>query len=75
VDFRYVFSMADTERFQAMLSARTMSYLRALAKKGTHGSSIPAVGRSLIENGVRQAIIEKFIDAEEGETTDEAENG
>lgn len=64
--------MADTERFQTMLSSRTVNYLKALAKKGTHGSSVPAVGRSLIELGVRQAIVENFIAAEDGEVTDEA---
>jgi hypothetical protein len=63
--------MADTERFQTMLSSRTMNYLKALAKKGTHGSSVPAVGRSLIELGVRQAIVEKFIAAEDGEISDD----
>jgi hypothetical protein len=61
---------APTERFQAMLSVRTVAYLKALAKRGTHGSSVPAVGRSLIEQGVRQAIIDKFISAEDGEITD-----
>ncbi len=63
--------MADSERFQAMLSVRTMNYLKALAKKGTHGSSVPAVGRALIESGVRQAIIDKFIAAEDGEISNE----
>ena len=66
--------MADdktpNERFQAMLSPRTVAYLRALAKKGTHGSSVPAVGRSLIEEGVRRAIVDKFISAEDGEVSE-----
>jgi len=60
-----------SERFQAMLSARTLAYLRALAKKGTHGASVPAVGRSLIEEGIRQAIRDRFISAEDGEVTSE----
>lgn len=59
-----------TERFQSMLSARTIAYLKALAKKGTHGSNVSAVGRSLIEDGVRKAIIEGFIGAEDGEISD-----
>lgn len=53
-----------------MLSARTVAYLKALARKGTHGSSVPAVGRSLIEQGIRQAIVEKFIAAEDGDVSD-----
>ncbi|TPL38885.1 hypothetical protein [Mesorhizobium sp. B2-4-6] len=61
---------ASSERFQAMLSARTVAYLKALARKGTHGSSVPAVGRSLIEQGIRQAIVEKFIAAEDGDVSD-----
>lgn len=59
--------MAETKRFQTTLSLRTHAYLTALAKKGTHGSSEPAVGRSLIEEGVRQAIKDNFITAEDGE--------
>jgi hypothetical protein len=41
--------------------------MKALAKKGTHGSSVPAVGRSLIEEGIRRAILDKFISAEDGD--------
>lgn len=67
--------MANTDRFQTTLSIRTMSYLRALAKKGTHGSSVPAVGRSLIESGVRQAIKDGFIVAEDGEIAEDGEGG
>jgi hypothetical protein len=52
---------APTERFQTMLDAETIKYLEALAGKGTHGSSVPAVGRKLIEEGVRIAIKEGFI--------------
>lgn len=44
-----------------MLDAETIKYLEALAGKGTHGSSVPAVGRKLIEEGVRIAIKEGFI--------------
>lgn len=65
--------MADKEptgRFQTTLSVRTLAYMKALAKKGTHGSSVPAVGRSLIEQGIRQAIVDKFISAQDGEISD-----
>jgi len=67
--------MANTDRLQTTLSIRTLNYLSALAKRGTHGSSVPAVGRSLIESGIRQAIKDGFIAAEEGEITDDAESG
>jgi hypothetical protein len=67
--------MATTDRSQTTLSLRTLSYLKALAKKGTHGSSVPAVGRSLIESGIREAIKGGFIATEEGEIADEAEDG
>jgi hypothetical protein len=44
-----------------MLDAETIRYLEDLAGKGTHGSSAPAVGRKLIEDGIRTAIKEGFI--------------
>jgi hypothetical protein len=50
-----------TERFQTTLSVETHEYLRELMRKGTHGSSVPAVGRALIEEGIRNAIREGFI--------------
>ena len=62
--------MADTDRFQTTLSLRTLAYLKALARKGTHGSSVPAVGRSLIETGIRQAIKDGFTAAEDGEISE-----
>ena len=52
---------APTERFQTMLDAETIRYLEALAGKELHGSSVPAVGRKLIEEGIRIAIKEGFI--------------
>jgi hypothetical protein len=60
----------QTDRFQTTLSLRTLAYLDALAKKGTHGSSVPAVGRSLIEEGIRRAILERFIAAEDSAVTE-----
>ena len=45
---------------QTMLDAETIRYLEDLAGKGTHGSSVPAVGRKLIEEGIRTAIKEGF---------------
>jgi hypothetical protein len=54
---------AAGERFQTTLDAQTMRYLEALAGKGTHGRSVPAVGRTLIEQGIRVAIKEGFIES------------
>lgn len=51
----------STDRFQTMLDVETIRYLEDLAGKGTHGSSVPAVGRKLIEEGIRTAIKEGFI--------------
>jgi hypothetical protein len=51
----------STERFQTMLDVETIRYLEDLAGKGTHGPSVPKVGRRLIEDGIRIAIKEGFI--------------
>lgn len=56
--------MADepaTERKPCTLSLVTIRYLELLVKKGTHGTSVPKVMTTLIEQGVRQAIREGFI--------------
>jgi hypothetical protein len=44
-----------------MLDVETVKYLEDLAGKGTHGPSVPKVGRRLIEDGIRTAIKEGFI--------------
>ena len=54
---------APSERLQTMLAVETIEYLRALAATGLYGTSIPAVGRALIEQGVRDAIEKGFIKA------------
>lgn len=43
----------------------TIRYLEKLSKGGTHGSSVPAVMTSLIEEGIRLAIKENFITKED----------
>jgi hypothetical protein len=58
----------ETERRTCTLSTRTVRYLEKLSKKGTHGRDVPKVMTSLIEEGVRQAIREGFIKAEEEES-------
>lgn len=54
-----------TERRACTLSVATLGYLEKLAKRGTHGSSVPKVMTSLIEEGIRQAIRERFISADD----------
>lgn len=48
--------MSDTDRIPVTMSTRTIAYLETLVKQGTHGTSIPGVARTLIEEGVRSAI-------------------
>ena len=50
-----------TDRKCCTLAAETITYLERLSKKGTHGKSVSKVMTTLIEQGVRQAIREKFI--------------
>jgi len=52
---------AATSRKTVTLSEATVCYLEELAKGGTHGSDVPAVMRTLIEEGVRNAIREEWI--------------
>jgi hypothetical protein len=52
---------ALSQRFETLLSLGTHQYLNELAAKGTHGTSVPAVGRTLIEQGIRAAIRQGFI--------------
>jgi hypothetical protein len=53
--------MADTDRRQITLSLKTWDYLEELAKRGTHGTSVPDVAKALVEEGVRQAIKDGFL--------------
>ena len=52
--------MADTERLQVYLSLKTHAFLSVLVEKGTHGTSVPDVAKTLIEDGIRRAIREAF---------------
>jgi hypothetical protein len=52
---------AETVRKNVTLSAATVSYLEELAAKGTHGSDVVAVIRTMVEEGVRGAIRDGFI--------------
>jgi len=54
------------------LSPPTIRYLEQLVKRGTHGTSVPRVMSSIIEEGVRKAIKDGFIrlEAESQNATD-----
>jgi hypothetical protein len=53
--------MADTERRPVTLAVATWEYLDSLSKLGTHGTSVPDVAKALIEEGIRQAIKDGFL--------------
>jgi hypothetical protein len=53
--------MADTERRPLTLAVATWAYLDQLSKLGTHGTSVPDVAKTLIEEGIRQAIRDGFL--------------
>ena len=57
---RLVFVMAtekaETDRVPVTLALSTITYLEKLVKQGTHGTSVPGVARTLIEEGIRNAI-------------------
>jgi hypothetical protein len=53
--------MADTERRPITLAVATWEYLDELSERGTHGTSVPDVAKSLIEEGVRLAFKDGFL--------------
>ena len=53
--------MADTDRRPVTLAVTSWRYLEQLSKLGTHGTSIPDVAKTLIEEGIRQAIKDGFL--------------
>ena len=57
----YLSAMADTDRRPITLAVATWDYLDQLSKLGTHGTSVPDVAKTLIEDGIRQAIKEGFL--------------
>lgn len=56
---------AEIVRKNVTLSAATVRYLEQLAANGTHGSDVVAVIRTMVEEGVRKAILEGFIQRHE----------
>jgi hypothetical protein len=53
--------MADTDRRPITLAVATWNYLDQLSKLGTHGTSVPDVAKTLIEEGIRLAIKDGFL--------------
>jgi hypothetical protein len=53
--------MADTERRPVTLAVATWKFLDQLSKLGTHGTSVPDVAKTLIEEGIREAIKDGFL--------------
>ena len=54
-------AMADTDRRPITLAVATWEFLDQLSKLGTHGTSVPDVAKTLIEEGIRQAIKDGFL--------------
>jgi hypothetical protein len=54
-------AMADTERRPVTLAVATWAFLDQMSKLGTHGTSVPDVAKTLIEEGIRQAIKDGFL--------------
>ncbi len=52
---------APTQRKTITLAVATVGYLEQLASKGTHGSDVTNVIRTLVEDGIRSAMKEGFI--------------
>jgi hypothetical protein len=48
-----------------MLDLKTLDFLRVLGTKGTHGKDDKAAARTLIEQGIRQAIKDGFLTADD----------
>lgn len=55
----------QTGRLQVYLSLKTLAFLDLQASKGRHGTSAPDVAKTLIERGVKLAILEKVLRDEE----------
>lgn len=53
--------MAETERRPVTLAVASWEYLDQLSKLGTHGTSVPDVAKTLIEEGIRLAIKDGFL--------------
>jgi hypothetical protein len=70
--FEYRMMAKSTERLQVMLSLRTHALLARLGAKGTHGTDLTDAAKTLIEQGLRRAIREGFLDQEDVRIVQEA---
>lgn len=53
-----------TDRIPVTLSLATIAYLETLRAQGTHGGSVPAVIRTMVEESVRRAIVDGLLDVD-----------
>jgi len=61
---------ADTVRKTITLTRISVKYLETLAKKGTHGSDWSGIATNFVENGIREAIKDGFMEMGEGQKKD-----
>ena len=62
---------AETDRVPVTLALSTITYLEKLVRQGTHGTSVPGVARTLIEEGIRLAIKDGLLSIRDnGKTSD-----
>jgi hypothetical protein len=47
-----------TEQLNPSLSPHTLKYLRRLTKTGVHGKTVSAVARTLIQDQIKQLIVQ-----------------
>ena len=67
---------AETDRVPITLALSTISYLEKLVRQGTHGTSVPGVARTLIEEGIRLAIKDGLLSIRDnGKTPRDIEHG
>jgi hypothetical protein len=65
LNFEYQNMAKNTDRLQVMLSLRTHAFLARLGAKGTHGTDSTDAAKTLIEQGIRRAIREGFLDKDD----------
>ena len=66
---------AETDRVPITLALSTITYLEKLVRQGTHGTSVPGVARTLIEEGIRLAIKDGLLSIRDnGMTTARAQS-
>lgn len=66
---------AATTVQKVTFSSTTLRFLEALSGRGTHGSSVNDVIRTLVEAGIRQAIADTIIAVSDGQPKEAAETG